>query len=739
MLPLAFAFPPLVQRSALLVEKGIRLSSADVRGFVADLLVAFVLAAAARVALRGSRWSLAVLVPWGLVCCASYEFIKAMNALPPWQSVGYLGDGTFVRGSVLASSRPLLLLLSVAMPALLVLGLRSRPPQARRGALALSSVPVAALAIAALAWPESPDALTWRQSNVVVANAIDFARSFSAPRVPPLAPGQQAELDALFRADLSGERVVSPVQKPANVLLVLLEGVGGGELASVAERHRLPSVATMPELDALGRRNVYFTSFVTHQRGTNRGLYASLCGDLPKLSSTTAKTTAIAAQPHGAECLPALLRREGYETVFLQAAPLAFMLKDAFLPKIGFSRTLGAEQFSTGHARSNWGVDDRTLFEHARGVVRELRAQAAPWMMTVLTVGTHHPFAVPTDFEAPEPVGTFGRAARYADLAVAELVRGLEADGALADTVVLIGADESHGLDATGDDLTTLLSQHLSFFIAVLPGRPQLWVDDVFTQSDTALSVLDLLDLARQETPFLGRSLFRTYAAPRRVFVANQNHRTVGMLDSRQRDVWSCDEGFRRCDHLRPFVPSGAAPSFVGTPRERAAAAPAEVALLRAAQVRADGASLSPFRELRLADDRLVPIVAPDGQLLFAGQYVVVPADAAMDLDLEVHAVGAAASVALGVDVVANGGGTILAELPPFAMQCGESAVLRLTYRNAAGKAALQAAEARSSAFKLSGDCALKFSRATMRVRPAGDGDEPGLVLHEHVTRPVAD
>ena len=41
---------------------------------------------------------------------------------------------------------------------------------------------------------------------------------------------------------------------------------------------------------------------------------------------------------HGKRCLPAALAEAGYATVYLQAAPLTFMLKDKFMPRIGFER-----------------------------------------------------------------------------------------------------------------------------------------------------------------------------------------------------------------------------------------------------------------------------------------------------------------------------------------------------------------------------------------------------------------
>ncbi|MBX3190553.1 MAG: LTA synthase family protein [Labilithrix sp.] len=729
-LVVAALLPPLLARLGLLVEKRIVPGLPDLHGLLADLVVA-VLVAVALVMMERRRWQLLVVVPWSIANHASYEFTKTLNAVPPWQSIGYLGDATFVKGSALVVSNRLLFAASLVLPLVMVVIARRGLERAnvRRVATAKRFLPAAVVAgVIAGIWPADRAVFAWRQTNFVANNASDLVRATTAGGAAPLSADQQRDLDALFRADLAGVARLpfgASGTKP-NVLLVLLESVSGTDLPSVAALHQHPGAGVMHELDAIGRRNVYFRNFITHQRGTNRGLYMSLCGDYDKLGAATSKMTEAAAGP-SLDCLPAVLRRNGYETVFLQAAPLAFMLKDAFMPKSGFSQTMGGEVFDASYARSNWGVDDRAFFERTRKMVGELRAKQKPWMMTLLTVGTHHPYPVPASFEAPGPPDTFERAARYADVAVAELVRGLEEDGALEDTAVLITSDESHGDESQGDDLSKLLTQNLSFMIAVLPGKPQLVVDELFGQTDTALSVLDLVGLEKEPSSFIGRSVFRQYATPRRVLIANQNERTVGMVGWRQRNVWSCDEHMGTCDHIHPEGGSFVAPKRTTTPMSRD-----DVAFLRAAQERAAGQPVSIFRELSLASDRVVPVRVEEtvGQLLFAGQYLEVPAGAVVDVDLELEVSGEGGEVVWTNDLVANYAQVVLVMPPAFELKSGERAVLRYTY---AFDRPLTWVEARSVGRRVGAtDVAIRFKRATMRIRPGPHAGPPGLTMREH-------
>ena len=158
-------------------------------------------------------------------------------------------------------------------------------------------------------------------------------------------------IDSLFRADLSGKPILALGNRGKNVLLIMLEGISGVHLDYIAERHGVSVSVKMRRLDRVAQENVVFRSFVSHQRQTNRGEYAILCGDYPKLVTDEPKMTEL-LESKSLVCLPNVLRDAGYETVYLQSAPLGFMSKDLFMPKIGFSQVYGEEWFSQAYARN---------------------------------------------------------------------------------------------------------------------------------------------------------------------------------------------------------------------------------------------------------------------------------------------------------------------------------------------------------------------------------------------------
>lgn len=82
-------------------------------------------------------------------------------------------------------------------------------------------------------------------------------------------------------------------------------------------------------------------------------------------------------------------------------------------------------------------MDDKAFFEGALGYVKQIRQQKKPWMLTLLTVGTHQPYSAPDEYLARYPDAKKAAIA-YLDDAVDAFLTGLEKQGVLKDTLVII-------------------------------------------------------------------------------------------------------------------------------------------------------------------------------------------------------------------------------------------------------------------------------------------------------------
>jgi hypothetical protein len=471
----------------------------------------------------------------------------------------------------------------------------------------------------------------------------------------------------------------------------------------------------------LARGHLAWSAFFTHQRKTNRGLYALLCGELPNLGHGLPKMSD-AAQGGWRTCLPEILGDAGYTTAYLQAAPLAFMLKDRFMPRIGFDRVHGHDWFDSSYARSLWGIDDRAFFEQALTLVEDLQAADAPWFLTLLTVGTHHPFVVPSDFRRDlRPEGA--RALLYLDAAVGAFVERLEEMGVRDDTLVLLTSDESAGVRSANDVLTRILSQNWGFLIALLPEGGSQRVTAPFAQMDLALSILDFLGLSDRGDAFFGRSVFRRYERERSIYFANTNHGAAGSLSADGR-VLVCTDEFRNC---RAFQAPGGRPF---DPARRAGPARSdEVDTLRRLvrrSVRTPGTKRA-TRTFPLITDPVFVAQGPGDQLVHGGQFVSLAPGDWIEVDLRIEASGSGARVEIDHVLRLTGSD----QLGTWQIPLADGYTLHLEYTYAPEEP-IDEVGVRSIVRLVEGErIRLDFARSRMTLHSAGQPPAPGI----HVKR----
>jgi phosphoglycerol transferase MdoB-like AlkP superfamily enzyme len=640
LLLVALALAPIAFRVVLISDRTAGLAVGDFRGFLSDLAVSLMVLAVILLAGRLSRWfGIGLVGIWNVAQYANLEVVRELGSLASVLDVEFLVDGTFIAGSVSSIAMPaLLVVVSGTSLALAWRGLGS-PPAGRAAVLAASAG--ALLAAGQWLWPWTDEVAFWRQTNFVQQNvayalgaglqADDSGLHFADP------PTAMLDRVPELRGNLSGRSFLPAEGRARNVLLIVIESLSGGHVKSMAAEHGVATPHTLPALDALANRAISYPSFLTNQRKTNRGMYSILCGELPNLLPGTPKMSQHAVGGWR-RCLPEVLGSAGYATVYMQAAPLAFMMKDQFMPRAGFERVLGYDDFDRGYIRTHWGVDDRSLYEQSLPVIEELRRGERPWFATLLTVTTHHPYTVPEEFRLHEGF-PHARALAYADRAIGEFLGELARRGVLEDTLVLITSDESMGQAGQlgSDGISKMLAESWGILIALTPDRQLRRVHEPFAQADLALSILDYLGYPELGPHFFGRSVFREYPEGRYVFFANTNHYMVGAVDPFGRLLLCLPAGDAGC--RKYSVPRG---RIFGAEREMNPWVEAEDGIVGELAARSVRARPS---EPRRRDYTLVTkpeiIVDPgSNKILHGGQYIDLGPGEWVEVELELEAHG---------------------------------------------------------------------------------------------------
>jgi hypothetical protein len=506
-----------------LVHKGL----GEPIGLLSDAGVGILLFALLLYAPHWLRVILATL--WAVFSIGSQELVTAMRRLPTWEDLHYLTDPAFVSNSTagLEVSSPALVW-TMLLSALLVVFLPF--PRPRRRALFPAGLAVAAVILAVQSYLSIAND---DQSVAARHNALHWLVTDALLSPPRLTPEELARYplpEGLNELDLGGRALLPKGTGAKNVLIIAMEGIPGLYYPEIRAAMGLPqNSVSMDALAASTPQAMLIPDFVDHSHQTIRGLYAMLCGDFSKLSSETPKAVELQGNPDRAkDCLPAQMAKQGWSTHYLQAAGLSFMGKDRVMPLVGFQQVHGTEWFKEANPFPfNWGVVDSVFFRGARDYIAELRKQPRPWMLTLLTVGTHQPYAVPDEVAARYP-SRRDATVDLLDHAVAQFIKDLRADGVLEDTLVMITSDESHGSEK-GDWIS---SWGLGVVLAPEAGKLPRLKQGTYGLVDVEASILDYLG---QPIPasVIGRSFFRDYSEPREMVSSTASKRrwhTAGNL-----------------------------------------------------------------------------------------------------------------------------------------------------------------------------------------------------------------
>jgi len=224
--------------------------------------------------------------------------------------------------------------------------------------------------------------------------------------------------------------------------------------------------------------------------------------------------------------LPRILSENGYSTLSAVAFEPGFWNRRVMHPVYGFQRSLFESDFQLTE-QIGWGLNDRGFLEQ---MLPRLVQQPRPFLAWLITLSLHHPFD-----EFPErhkvlklgamehtSFGNYLHAMRFVDDALRVFVSGLNAQGLLDDTVVVVFGDHDAGfvrsaavakaIGIADGDLAWSRNDRIPLFIRI-PGaseQPAWQGGNAITagQIDFAPTLLAILGIDAARLPYIGRNLF---------------------------------------------------------------------------------------------------------------------------------------------------------------------------------------------------------------------------------------
>lgn len=339
-----------------------------------------------------------------------------------------------------------------------------------------------------------------------------------------------------------------PLAKPRNIVWIYGESL---------ERTYLDETtfpALMPNLNRLAAQSLDVRGLVSAEGGgwTIAGLVSSMCG----VPLTTAKEDENSMGRMGsflpeAVCLGDYLKQQGYTNHYLGGANGQFAGKGQFLSTHGFDAVDDVAWFKQQKvARSHfstWGVHDDVLLDKAYDRFVELSRKGDPFMLTTLTMDTHHPAGhLPVACKRTRYQSAHGdiallHALKCTDGLISRLVDRIRASPYGEDTLIVIASDHL----AMPNDLSHVLARQKRENLLLFLGKdiaPRQLAADKGSTLDSGATLLSLVDPKVDAIGF-GRSLLhpeRSHSASAAVF--RDNGRDYPRYLAFSRSLWLGDK-----------------------------------------------------------------------------------------------------------------------------------------------------------------------------------------------------
>ena len=260
------------------------------------------------------------------------------------------------------------------------------------------------------------------------------------------------EEPAWFDSPEALEAEFSPVHVPAaggemrkkNVVILILESFSASYSAYLTELQGERHGDYMPFLDSLMRESLLFRHSFANGRLSIDAQPSVMCG-IPAFVESFTLT------PYANNDIRGLARElgeKGYSSAFYHGAQRQSLALAGFAHKSGFQQEFSRESYGNeADFDGTWGIWDEPFLQYFE---RGIGALPEPFLATVFTLSSHHPYAIPAEYEDVFAPGTIPihRSVRYSDHALRRFFESARKEPWYENTLFVITGDHTNQTDA---------------------------------------------------------------------------------------------------------------------------------------------------------------------------------------------------------------------------------------------------------------------------------------------------
>ena len=302
--------------------------------------------------------------------------------------------------------------------------------------------------------------------------------------------------------------------KNLNVCVIILESFSK-EFTKYGNRK-----SYTPFLDSLISISTYCSNAIANGKTSINGLPSIMASmptymDDPYLNSTYANNTLNA--------LPLLLKQKGYHTSFFHGATNGSMNFDSYSKSAGYDIYYGRTEYNKdSDYDGQWGIYDEPFLIN---MVSELSKYKQPFLTTVFTLSSHHPYSIPEKYKEKFPKGKLENieSIGYADYSLRQFFLEAQKKPWFNNTIFVLSAD--HTAISEDEFYANQVGQYAIPIIFYIPNQKPQQITKVVQQTDIMPTILDLLNYDKTYYAF-GKSIFSNHNLPA-VYYSSPNYKLI--------------------------------------------------------------------------------------------------------------------------------------------------------------------------------------------------------------------
>ncbi len=283
--------------------------------------------------------------------------------------------------------------------------------------------------------------------------------------------------------------------KRYNLIFILMEGWSADFMSSYGYEFE-----TTPFYSQIKAKSLAPLGVIAGGVRTTEGMFATFCSQQNPLGQTIAQSS---LQNNHYDCLPSILKRQGWHTAFFQGTHKETSGTGAFAQSLGFTDSFGKKDMPAGRYPHNyWGAHDSDIYDF---LLARLDQMPQPFLVGVNTNSTHDvkvPGGVDAFFGMDNSLQQRQSVLRFSDQAMQEFFEKIKQKPYYKDTIFVLLSDHTH------DQHKSLVSKY--FIPGVIFAEdivPATIINRYVSQRDFSPTILEILGLPASPS-FSGKSFW---------------------------------------------------------------------------------------------------------------------------------------------------------------------------------------------------------------------------------------